>query len=196
MLAPVESFERLSVPTPAFVSRTRAAIPSAAKSPSWPSTASSASSSAPRSSRLRARATAMSARRGSSSDASRSDSSSPAASSSSAREGTSESNSSSTFAFGTAPTNSLTTLPSSECLHSRDSLHPVAGGECLVGVDVDLGEHDLAVAGPHSAASSAGVRVRHGPHHSAQKSTTTGTWRERSITSDSKVASVTSMAMA
>ena len=34
-----------------------------------------------------------------------------------------------------------------------------------------------------AAFSSAGVSWRHGPHHSAQKSTTTGTWRERSTTS-------------
>ena len=30
--------------------------------------------------------------------------------------------------------------------------------------------------------SSVGLRARHGPHHDAQKSTTTGTSRERSIT--------------
>jgi hypothetical protein len=46
-----------------------------------------------------------------------------------------------------------------------------------------------------SAASSAGPSWRQGPHHSAQKSTTTGTWRERSTTSCSKVASVTSIGM-
>src|SRR2546423_2128946 len=44
-----------------------------------------------------------------------------------------------------------------------------------------------------AAFSRIGVRVRHGPHHSAQKSTTTGVVRERSTTSCSKVASVTSM---
>src|SRR3954452_10411607 len=39
-----------------------------------------------------------------------------------------------------------------------------------------------------------GPRVLHGPHHSAQRSTTTGTWVERSITAVSKVESVTSIA--
>ena len=42
--------------------------------------------------------------------------------------------------------------------------------------------------------SSTGVSARHGPHHAAQKSTTTGSSRERSTTSSSKVASVTSIA--
>ena len=43
-----------------------------------------------------------------------------------------------------------------------------------------------------TAASSAGPSARHGPHHSAQKSTTTGTSRERSITRASKSLSLTS----
>src|SRR5207248_10754071 len=43
--------------------------------------------------------------------------------------------------------------------------------------------------------SRRGVSWRHGPHHSAQKSTTTGVVLERSRTSASKVASVTSMTM-
>ena len=43
-----------------------------------------------------------------------------------------------------------------------------------------------------AAFSSAGVSVRQGPHHSAQKSTTTGSSRERSTTRCSKSASVTS----
>src|SRR3954469_14412120 len=45
---------------------------------------------------------------------------------------------------------------------------------------------------PFSAvfSSSRGVSARHGPHQSAQKSTTTGSVFERSITSDSNVASV------
>src|SRR3954471_3037295 len=41
--------------------------------------------------------------------------------------------------------------------------------------------------------SMMGPSVRHGPHHGAQRSTTTGTSLERSTTSCSKVASVTSM---
>src|SRR5262245_8218290 len=44
-----------------------------------------------------------------------------------------------------------------------------------------------------ASASMIGPSVRHGPHHGAQKSTTTGISRERSITSRSKVAVVTSM---
>src|ERR1044071_7739388 len=44
-----------------------------------------------------------------------------------------------------------------------------------------------------ASASMIGPSVRHGPHQGAQKSTTTGISRERSITSRSKVAVVTSM---
>ena len=137
----------------------------------------------------------MSARRGSSSAASRSESSSPAASSSSARE-------------GTRPVEELFHLglrhradelvdhgAVAEGLHRRDPLHAEARRQRLVGVDVDLGQDHLAAARAASAASSAGVSVRHGPHHSAQKSTTTGTARERSITSLSKLASLTSTGM-
>ena len=81
-----------------------------------------------------------------------------------------------------------------ECLHRRDALHAEAAASALVGVDVDLGQQHLAAAAA-SAASSAGLSALQGPHHSAQKSTTTGVCRESSTTSRSKVASVTSMAM-
>jgi len=49
--------------------------------------------------------------------------------------------------------------------------------------------------GPSSAATSSttGAIWRHGPHHSAQKSMTTGT--SEASTSDSKVASVTARAL-
>ena len=43
--------------------------------------------------------------------------------------------------------------------------------------------------------SRIGPSVLHGPHHSAQRSTTTGTCLERSTTSVGKVASVTSIDM-
>src|SRR3546814_20776271 len=43
--------------------------------------------------------------------------------------------------------------------------------------------------------SMIGPSVLHGPHHSAQRSTTTGTDFERSTTSVAKVASVTSIAL-
>src|ERR1051326_884657 len=41
--------------------------------------------------------------------------------------------------------------------------------------------------------SSTGPMTRQGPHHAAQKSTTTGVWRDRSRTSFSKFASPTSI---
>ena len=46
-----------------------------------------------------------------------------------------------------------------------------------------------------AACSSAGVRARQGPHHSAQKSTTTGTSRDRSSTACWKVSCVASTAI-
>ena len=60
-------------------------------------------------------------------------------------------------------------------------------------VGVDLGELDLAVPRVRTASSSAGPSVRHGPHHSAQKSTTTGTCLERSMTFAWKSCSLTSL---
>ena len=53
-----------------------------------------------------------------------------------------------------------------------------------IGVGVDLREHDLALA-RRAASSSSGPSARQGPHHAAQKSTTTGVVRERSMTSRS-----------
>ena len=46
-----------------------------------------------------------------------------------------------------------------------------------------------------TACSKTGVSWRQGPHHSAQKSTTTGIVRERSTTCTSKSCSVTSKTM-
>ncbi len=46
-----------------------------------------------------------------------------------------------------------------------------------------------------TACSSTGPNWRQGPHHSAQKSTTTGTVAERSITAVWKVSSVTSISL-
>ena len=132
---------------PALASRTRAAMPAAAKSPACDSTAASASSSAPRSSRARPSATAMSARRGSSSAASRSESSSPAASSSSAREGSSVEELLD-FRRRHGADELVDDLAVAEGLDRRDPLHAVASAERLVGVDVDLGQqHPAAAAG-------------------------------------------------
>jgi|SRR4029453_3305948 hypothetical protein len=47
-----------------------------------------------------------------------------------------------------------------------------------------------------TTSSMMGPSVRHGPHHGAHRSTTTGTCEERSSTADWKVASVTSMLIA
>ena len=95
------------------------------------------------------------------------------ASSSSAFEGSSASKNCSTLAGGIAPANSLDDLAVAERLHRRDALDAVARRQGFVRVDVDLGQQHppprLA-----SAASSAGLSALHGPHHSAQKSTTTG----------------------
>ena len=75
-----------------------------------------------------------------------------------------------------------------ERLHRRDALDAEPQRDVRVRVDVHLDELDRAV-GRLDAASRTGVSWRHGPHHSAQKSTTTGTVRERSTTASSNVAS-------
>ena len=79
-----------------------------------------------------------------------------------------------------------------EALHGGDALHAVGGGEALVRVHVHLTSSTWPSRAPISR-SRTGVSAWHGPHHSAQKSTTTGTSRERSTTSCSKVCSVTSV---
>ena len=88
--------------------------------------------------------------------------------------------------------NSSTTRAVLERLHGGDALDPEVLRDARVGVRVDLGQRDLAVAARPTAFSSTGVSIRHGPHQSAQKSTITGSSRERSMTSRSKVSSVAS----
>ena len=61
-----------------------------------------------------------------------------------------------------------------ERLDGRDRLDPEGLREARVGVGVDLDELDLAVALGRRPSRSPGPSERHGPHHSAQKSTTTG----------------------
>ena len=85
-------------------------------------------------------------------------------------------------------------LAVAEGLHRRDPLDLVALRELLVRVDVDLDQLELAGPRPRPARSSTGPSVRQGPHQAAQKSTTTGSSRERSSTSRSKLSVVTSIA--
>ena len=68
----------------------------------------------------------------------------------------------------------------------------VARRELRVRVDVDLDERRPRRSAVGPPARAPGASARHGPHQAAQKSTTTGRSRERSTTSCSKVASVTS----
>ena len=80
-----------------------------------------------------------------------------------------------------------------ERLDGRDPLDAERLGERGVGVGVELGQDDLALARGGGLASSSGPSWRHGPHHSAQKSTTTGTVADWSITSAWKSCSLTSI---
>ena len=82
-------------------------------------------------------------------------------------------------------------LAVAECLDGRDPLHLEAGPQRWFASTSTLASRTRPPRAA-SAASRAGVSVRQGPHHSAQKSTTTGVLRESSTTSRSKVASVTS----
>ena len=98
----------------------------------------------------------------------------PAATSASASEGSSPSRKRSTCAGGSAPMNSSTTLPSLNALTAGIDWIRKACGEPRVGVGVDLDELDLAVALVDGLLDHGRRAERHGPHHSAQKSTTTG----------------------
>ena len=51
-------------------------------------------------------------------------------------------------------------VPVLECLDGGDALHPIAEREFIVGVDVDLRQHDLALAG-------GGLALEHGAEHPA-----------------------------
>ena len=146
----------------------------------------------PRSASMRASATAASARPGSSSSARRRPSSSPLGDQRVGLEGSSSSRKRSTCGGGWAPTNSLTTWPSLNAL--------TAGMPWMRNADEMRGLASVSSFASSTwpsrsatAFSSTGPSARHGPHHSAQKSTTTGTSWERSMTSRSKVASVASM---
>ena len=93
-----------------------------------------------------ASATAASARPGSSSSARRSEASSPAATSSSASEGTSPSKKRSTARRRLRADELVDDPAVLEGLDGRDALDAEARGELRVGVGVDLGQDDLALA--------------------------------------------------
>ena len=140
-----------------------------------------------------ARATAMSARRGSSSAASRRDSSSPLASSSSAlrrREAVEEG----LDLGGRDGADELVDhLTVAERLHRRDPLHAVAAPRAP-----GWSRRRPWRGRPRRRAwprplPAPGSAVCTGPHQSAQKSTTTGTSLERSMTSRSKSTSFASI---
>ena len=76
-------------------------------------------------------------------------------------------------------------------VHGRYGLDLERGRRAGVGVHVDLDQLHPGVSS--TTFSRMGPSVRHGPHHEAHRSTTTVVWVERSSTSVSKVASVTSM---
>ena len=110
---------------------------------------SSASSRSPRAASSRASGTAASARPGSSSSARRRSSSPPAATSASASEG-SERVEEALDLRGRLRADELgDDLAVAERLHRRDALDPERGRDARVGVGVDLGQRDLAVARGH-----------------------------------------------
>ena len=99
----------------------------------------------------------------------------------------------STIAGPWAPTNSSTTRAVLERLDGRDALDAERLRDAGVRVGVELGEHHLALALGGRLLEHGSERRGTGPHHSAQKSTTTGTSCDRAITSRSKSASATSI---
>ena len=92
---------------------------------------------------------------------------------------------------GCAPTNSATIWPSLNALTAGMPWMPNAAASCWLASVSSLASA-TSPSCSFASASSTGVSWRHGPHHSAQKSTTTGISCERSMTSCSKVASVVS----
>ena len=77
-----------------------------------------------------------------------------------------------------------------EGIDRRERLHAQLAGDGLVLVDVDLDERAPCRSCARTTFSRMGVSCLQGPHQGAQKSTSTGTWREASITSLAKVAVV------
>src|SRR4051794_24098983 len=173
-------------------SRIRAARPSAAKSPCALASVSRAPSISPAWRWMIASCTLASARAGSSSMARRSDASSPAATRLSASLGTSASKNRATAAGGWTPTNSDTSLPS---LNALTAGMPWIWNACAMRGLASVSSLARTTWPSRSAAacSRIGPSARHGPHHSAQKSTTTGVVLDCSMTCCWKSCSVTSM---
>ena len=92
---------------------------------------------------------------------------------------------------GMAPVNSATSWP---CHTALTAGMPCTRRPCASAGLASTSTFASTQQPPPSAASrsSTGESCLHGPHHSAQRSSTTGTWKERSSTSAWKVASVTS----
>ena len=106
----------------------------------------------------------------------------PDSTSASASDGSSSSRNRATAAGGCAPVNSETTAPS---LNALTAGMPWIRNAPARRWFASVSSFASAIFPPRSftAASSTGASWRHGPHHSAQKSTTTGSVRERSTTS-------------
>ena len=92
------------------------------------------------------------------------------------------------------PTNSDATAPSLNALTAGIPWIRNARASCGL-ASVSTFASSILPARLATALSSIGPSWRHGAHHSAQKSTTTGSCRERSMTAVWKVFSVTSMAI-
>ena len=103
--------------------------------------------------------TAASARAGSSSSARRSDASSPASTSASASDGTRPSKKRSTARRRLGADELVDDAAVLERLDRRDALDPEGLREALVGVGVELGEHDLALARVRPPARASGVEL-------------------------------------
>ncbi len=96
------------------------------------------------------------------------------------------------WAGGIAPVNSATTWPSRNAFTAGIPWTPKLADSPWLASTSTFASSTLP-ARLAIAASSAGVSCRHGPHHSAQKSTTTGNSRDRSTTSVTKSDSLTSL---
>ena len=185
-----------SAPFCGWESSARAASPSATKSCGNARQQLAAHpSGSPRPSRMRPRPIAAGAWRGSSSSALRSDSSSSDESASrSASEGTIRLRKASILRRRDGADELGDHLAVLERLDGGDALDLELLRDRWIRVGVELDELD-SPSRRCTASSRAGPSVRQGPHHSAQKSTTTGTCFERSTTLSWKSCSLTSLVM-
>ena len=179
----VERGERVRAAPASSSSRRRAASPSAANEPVTSASSSSASSRSPRAASRRASGTAASARPGSSSSARRRSASPPLCDQLVGLGGHERVEEALDLRAGLGAHELGDDLAVAVGLHGRDALDPVLGATRAGWRPCRPWPARPCPSRLVTAFSRIGVSWRQGPHQAAQKSTTTGSSRERSTTS-------------